>query len=76
MAFLTMEVLRQHVRVRAVIREHVCPENLPFGVLLVTAHALSDVPVSYLRRVVCSQNAQRLAVRRSPSVRLAAERPA
>jgi hypothetical protein len=49
-------------RARAVICEHVCPANRPFAACgqwsRVTACALADVPVSYPRGVVRSQNTQ------------------
>jgi hypothetical protein len=70
MAFLTI----------AVIREHVCPANPPLRTCRqcprVTACGQSDVPVSYPRLVVCSQNEQRrlgvvaLAERRGPQSNL------
>jgi hypothetical protein len=61
---LTMEVLRRLRRARAVIREHVCPGNWSMTVggkcPCMPARVLADAPVSYLRLVVCSQNARRI----------------
>lgn len=55
---LTMEVQRRYRRTRAVTRGQVCPANKPLAVCglcpRVTARVLADVPVSYLRPVVCS----------------------
>src|SRR5262245_41584401 len=61
-----MEVLRRYGRARAVTREHVSPANPPLLVCQqcprVPGRALADVPVSYPRAVVCSQNAQPIRI--------------
>jgi hypothetical protein len=60
MAFLTMEVSGRHARTRAITRDTISPANrLVIGCQLrpgVTASAQPVAPVSYPRRVVCSQN--------------------
>jgi hypothetical protein len=58
-----MEVWEQYGRTRAIIRGRVCAANLTLAMcrkcLRVSGRALAHVPVSYPRRVVRSQNAQR-----------------
>jgi hypothetical protein len=60
---LTMEVLRRYSRTRAVICDHVCPANRYITACRpctrVPARVQADVPVSYPRCVVCSQNTRR-----------------